>query len=118
MVPRGRAAHTDYRTVAAAAGLSLLAFHLHTGRTHQIRVHAKHLGHPLVGDPVYGEARWKILERSRQGFVRDFPRPALHAWRLAFAHPKTGASLAFEAPVPEDLRALWREATETGWPSP
>jgi hypothetical protein len=118
VVPRGRAAHTDYKTLAAATGLALLAFHLHTGRTHQIRVHAKHLGHPLVGDPVYGEARWKTLEKSRQGVVRDFPRPALHAWRLAFAHPKTGAPMSFEAPVPEDLRALWQAATGGAWPLP
>jgi len=116
VVPRGRAAHTDYRTLAAAAGLALIAFHLHTGRTHQIRVHAKYLGHPLVGDPVYGEARWKTLDKSRQGVVRDFPRPALHAWRLAFAHPKTGAPLAFEAPVPTDLLTLWQAATGTEWP--
>ena len=116
VVPRGRPARTDYRTLAAAAGLSLLAFHLHTGRTHQIRVHAKHLGHPLVGDPVYGEARWKTLEKSRQAAVRDFPRPALHAWRLGFAHPQSGAPLQFEAPVPEDLRALWLAATGTDWP--
>ena len=116
VVPRGRPARTDYRTLAAASGLSLLAFHLHTGRTHQIRVHAKHLGHPLVGDPVYGEARWKLLEKSRQAAVRDFPRPALHAWRLGFAHPTSGEPLQFEAPVPEDLRALWRETTGTAWP--
>ncbi len=118
VVSRGRPARTDYRTVAASAGLALLALHLHTGRTHQIRVHAKHLGHPLVGDPVYGEARWKNLEKRRQAVVRDFGRPALHAWRLAFAHPTTGAPLAFEAPVPVDLRTLWSEATGSPWPLP
>jgi 23S rRNA pseudouridine1911/1915/1917 synthase len=117
VVPRGRPARTDYKTLATAGGLALLTFHLHTGRTHQIRVHAKHLGHPLVGDPVYGEARWKTLEKTRQGVVRDFPRPALHAWRIGFAHPKTGAPLSFEAPVPEDLRALWQAATGTPWPN-
>ncbi len=116
VVARGRSAQTDYQTLASAAGLALIAFHLHTGRTHQIRVHAKHLGHPLVGDPVYGEARWKTLEKSRQAVVRDFPRPALHAWRLAFAHPKTRAPQKFEAPVPEDLRALWQAATGAAWP--
>ena len=84
----GRPARTGYRTLAAAAGIALLELDLATGRTHQIRVHLKHLGHPLVGDPVYGEARWKGLPRaaSRRA-LRDFPRPALHAWRLAFRAP-------------------------------
>ncbi|HEV2854104.1 MAG TPA: RluA family pseudouridine synthase [Thermoanaerobaculia bacterium] len=119
--PGGRPARTGYRTVAAKAGVSLLEMDLATGRTHQIRVHLKHIGHPLVGDPVYGEARWKGLPRSVQAPLRDFPRPALHAWRLAFRHPETGAPLRFEAPVPEDLRTLWERVTgevlssRTGW---
>jgi 23S rRNA pseudouridine1911/1915/1917 synthase len=106
----GRPARTLYRTLAAsdtAAGISLVELDLHTGRTHQIRVHMKHLGHPLVGDPVYGEARWKALPRPLQPVLRDFPRPALHAWRLSFRHPMEDRPLAFEAPVPEDLRMLW-----------
>jgi 23S rRNA pseudouridine1911/1915/1917 synthase len=119
--PGGRPARTGYRTVAAKAGISLLEMDLATGRTHQIRVHLKHIGHPLVGDPVYGEARWKALPRPIQAPLRDFPRPALHAWRLAFRHPETGAPLRFEAPVPEDLRMLWERVTgevlssRTGW---
>jgi len=107
----GRPARTGYRTLAAAAGISLLEMDLATGRTHQIRVHLKSIGHPLVGDPVYGEARWKGLPRAVQASLRDFPRPALHAWRLAFRHPETGERLAFEAPVPEDLRGLWETVT-------
>jgi 23S rRNA pseudouridine1911/1915/1917 synthase len=109
--PGGRPARTHYRTLAAAAGISLLELDLATGRTHQIRVHLKHIGHPLVGDPVYGEARWKGLPRAQQAALRDFPRPALHAWRLAFRHPATEESLAFEAAVPADLVELWQRVT-------
>jgi len=69
-----------------------------------------------VGDPVYGEARWKGLPRPVQTSLRDFPRPALHAWKLAFRHPRTGKILRFEAPVPADVRGLWREVTLTSWP--
>jgi len=116
--PRGRPARTGYRTLAAAAGISLLELELATGRTHQIRVHLKSIGHPLVGDPVYGEARWKSLPRPLQPLLRDFPRPALHAWRLAFRHPGTGKPVAFEAPVPADFKELWEGATGTALPPP
>ncbi len=111
VVAGGRPARTGYRTLAAAAGLALLALDLETGRTHQIRVHLKDGGWPLVGDPVYGEARWKGMPRAAQPTLRDFPRPALHAWRLAFAHPASGERVAFEAPAPPDLVELWRAAT-------
>jgi 23S rRNA pseudouridine1911/1915/1917 synthase len=107
----GRPSRTGYRTLATHAGIALVELHLETGRTHQIRVHLKHLGHPLVGDPVYGEARWKSLPKPVQARLRDFPRPALHAWKLALAHPIDGRRLAFEAPVPEDLRELWEGVT-------
>jgi 23S rRNA pseudouridine1911/1915/1917 synthase len=106
----GRPAVTGYRTLAAA-GIALLELDLATGRTHQIRVHLKHLGHPLVGDPVYGEARWKGLPAPARRTLAGFPRPALHAWRLAFRHPATGEPAAFEAPVAEDLKRLWEEVT-------
>ena len=108
----GRPARTGYRTLAARAGIALVELDLATGRTHQIRVHLKHLGHPLVGDPVYGEARWKALPKPAQPVLRDFPRPALHAWRLGFEGRE------FEAPVPADLRELWEGATGTAWPAP
>ncbi|HEX7183342.1 MAG TPA: RluA family pseudouridine synthase [Thermoanaerobaculia bacterium] len=117
VVSRGRPARTGYRVLASGAGISLVELDLATGRTHQIRVHMKHLGHPLVGDPVYGEARWKGLPRPVQPPLRDFPRPALHAWRLEFCHPMDGRALSFEAPVPEDLRELWEDVTGSGWPS-
>jgi 23S rRNA pseudouridine1911/1915/1917 synthase len=113
----GRPARTGYRTLAAAAGIALVELDLLTGRTHQIRVHMKHLGRPLVGDPVYGEARWKGRPRPVQAPLRDFPRPALHAWKLAFRHPETGETLEFEAEVPEDLRDLWKKVTGLAWPT-
>jgi 23S rRNA pseudouridine1911/1915/1917 synthase len=107
--PGGRPAATRYRTLETAHGVSRLELGLETGRTHQIRVHLKAMGHPLVGDPTYGEARWRGLERRFQRVLRDFPRPALHAFRLAFVHPGTGERVAFTAPVPEDMERLWRE---------
>ena len=114
--PGGRPARTGYRTLAAGAGITLLELDLATGRTHQIRVHLKSIGHPLVGDPVYGEARWKGLPRDALSFLRDFPRPALHAWRLAFRHPASDETLAFEAPVPGDFKELWEKVTGKGFP--
>jgi 23S rRNA pseudouridine1911/1915/1917 synthase len=61
-----------------------------------------------VGDPVYGEARWRDRHGPERAVLRAFPRPALHALRLAFRHPESGEPLSFEAPVPTDLRVLWR----------
>jgi 23S rRNA pseudouridine1911/1915/1917 synthase len=116
VVPGGRPARTAYRTLAARAGISLVELDLGTGRTHQIRVHLKHLGHPLVGDPVYGEARWRGLPRPVQAPLRDFSRPALHAWRLRFPHPVTAGPVESEAPVPADLRELWERVTGEAFP--
>lgn len=117
VVAGARPARTDFRVVARSAPLALLELRLHTGRTHQIRVHARHLGHPLIGDPVYGEARWRRLPRARARPLAEFPRPALHAWRLTFAHPVSDAPLRFEAPVPTDLIDLWSTVTGTEWPA-
>src|SRR5262249_26183440 len=126
----GRPARTLYRTLAAAHGIALLEIDLATGRTHQIRVHLKSLGHPLVGDPAYGEARWKALPRPLPAPLRDFPPPHLHAGRLRLP-PATGATtaapatspgsaanagLTVEAPFPADLRHLWE--TVAGAPPP
>ncbi|HEV3076207.1 MAG TPA: RluA family pseudouridine synthase [Thermoanaerobaculia bacterium] len=132
--PDGRPARTGYRLLAARCGIALLELDLATGRTHQIRVHLKSIGHPLIGDPVYGEARWRGLPRSAQAPLRDFPRPALHAWRLALpgapadsadrgdagdqADPgDAGAWQRFEAPVPQDLRRLWQEVAGEVFPA-
>jgi 23S rRNA pseudouridine1911/1915/1917 synthase len=73
---------------------------LHTGRTHQIRVHFQHLGYPLVGDLTYGQRQNTRLEELT-GF--SAPRQMLHAWRLGFKHPRTGRHMKFEAPLPEDF---------------
>jgi 23S rRNA pseudouridine1911/1915/1917 synthase len=113
---RGRAAQTLYRTLAADAGLALLELDLRTGRTHQIRVHLKSRGLPIVGDPVYGEARWRAAAPERRAALRSFPRPALHAWRLTLLHPTSGERLTFEAPPPADLRRLWLDATGHEFP--
>jgi 23S rRNA pseudouridine1911/1915/1917 synthase len=112
----GRPALTIYRTLASHGGISLLEIDLGTGRTHQIRVHLKSLGHPLIGDPVYGEARWKGLPPRQRDPLQRFSRPALHAWRLAFLHPASDERVLFEAPMPEDMRTLWSEATGSELP--
>ena len=107
----GKESVTLYERMAEGGGLSLLRCRLLTGRTHQIRVHLKSQGWPIVGDPLYGEPRWKgIADAEAAEACRDFPRQALHAWRLSFVHPATGAPLEIVAPVPEDLRSLFAAA--------
>jgi 23S rRNA pseudouridine1911/1915/1917 synthase len=95
------------RVAAPRAGLSLLRCRLLTGRMHQIRVHLAARGWPIVGDPVYGDARWsRLANPALAQTLRTFPRQALHAWRLSMVHPVTGARLVVEAPPPADLRQL------------
>jgi len=101
----GRPARTIFRQVDAwpnaVAPVSLLDAELDTGRTHQIRVHLSHLGFPLAGDDKYGDFAWnKAL--ARQGLKRMF----LHAHRIAFVHPASGAEVVIEAPLPQDLAAF------------
>lgn len=91
--PDGRPSVTLYRVRARYPDATLLELELQTGRTHQIRAHVAHLGHPLLGDDLYGGDR------------RYIERHALHAWRLSFAHPATGRELQVEAPLPPDLAA-------------
>lgn len=103
----GRDSLTLYERLGEAGGLSLLRCLLRTGRTHQIRVHLKGLGMPIVGDPFYGQPRWKgVADPVLAALCRDFPRQALHARRLAFARPMTGAPMEVVAPLPEDLAGL------------
>ena len=102
---RGKPAATRYRIERVFTGkASLLECHLATGRTHQIRVHLAERGHPLIGDPVYG-GRAPRAARANPA-IADFPRQALHARRLGFAHPESGAALVFESRLPEDLARL------------
>jgi len=101
----GKEARTHYKVLEQFDGCTLLQCNLETGRTHQIRVHMHSIGHPLVGDPVYGGKPKKIaLEIGR--LLAAFPRQALHAQRLALNHPQAGKIMAWEAPLPQDLMQL------------
>ena len=106
----GKQALTHYRTLAtSAAAVSLLECRLATGRTHQIRVHLATSGHPIVGDPVYLRrvpAGARALETDLRSRLLDFPRQALHAARLGFRHPRTGADMCFETAPPADMQAV------------
>jgi 23S rRNA pseudouridine1911/1915/1917 synthase len=95
------------RVSAPRVGLTLLRCRLVTGRTHQIRAHLAARGWPIVGDPVYGEPRWtRIVDPQLANVLRVFPRQALHASRLALAHPVTRSRLELQAPVPQDMQGL------------
>jgi 23S rRNA pseudouridine1911/1915/1917 synthase len=99
----GKPAVTHYAVAARGHGWSVADCRLETGRTHQIRVHLAHVGHPLLGDPVYGPRR---VSPALAEAVADFSRQALHARHLGLVHPSTGAALAWDSPVPADLTAL------------
>ena len=97
----GRAARTDVEVVARLDVCDLVRLTLHTGRTHQIRVHLQHAGHPILGDDKYGD-----FPLNHQLKVR---RLMLHAASLAFSHPLSGAALAFKSPVPEEMKAFMKD---------
>jgi len=104
----GREAVTHYRIVKRYRAHTLVRVQLETGRTHQIRVHLAHIGYPIVGDPVYG-GRKRLpagCSPALASALSAFPRQALHAARLALAHPTTGRELEWEAPIPEDMSRL------------
>ena len=104
----GREAVTHYRVVQRYRAHTLVRVQLETGRTHQIRVHLAHIGYPIIGDPVYAGRR-RLPAGCSPALVAAlsaFPRQALHAARLALAHPMTGRSLEWEAPLPEDMAGL------------
>jgi len=85
--PRGRVAKTEYRVLRSSEQASLVECKLHSGRTHQIRVHLHHLGNPVLGDKIYAPR-----------LAKNFPHQMLHAWKLGFRHPRTGEWKSFEAP--------------------
>ncbi len=105
---RGRAALTRYVVHRDYGVASVLRLHPHTGRTHQLRVHLAAVGHPVVGDRVYGGSggRHRGARASLLDALARFPRQALHAARLEFVHPGTGGTLRVEAPLPADMRGL------------
>jgi len=89
---RGRTATTEYRVIRSSNQASLIECRLHSGRTHQVRVHLHHLGHPVLGDKIYAPR-----------LAKNFPRQMLHAWKLGFHHPGTGDWKILEAPLPADF---------------
>jgi 23S rRNA pseudouridine1911/1915/1917 synthase len=122
----GRRAVTHYRVVEAYGGrkgaplISLVELTLETGRTHQIRVHMAHIGHPVVGDPVYATGFTASAGRMPapvQGAIAALGRQALHASTLGFEHPKSLKMLRFTSPLPSDLKSLHRALAGIGRPS-
>ncbi|MEX0331718.1 MAG: RluA family pseudouridine synthase [Puniceicoccaceae bacterium] len=107
--PEGRHAVTDYTVKQAWTGTSLLSLQIHTGRTHQIRVHMKHIGHPVLGDALYGFRKVPKVD------LPDIPRVMLHAAQLKFTHPISGELMELEAALPEDFRQVI-EGLEAGSP--
>ena len=93
--PAGQEAVTRYRVLRAGQGRALVELELDTGRTHQIRVHMAHIGHPLTGDFLYGTEAHSLISR-----------PALHSAKLSLLHPVTGEPMAWEQPLPEDMKRL------------
>jgi 23S rRNA pseudouridine1911/1915/1917 synthase len=103
----GRAALTLWRIKERFSGAALLEIELKTGRTHQIRVHCKSMGHPLLGDPVYGLRKKNLYlvknMNALHSVFNQVNRQMLHAFQLGFSHPVTGKDLIFEAPIPNDM---------------
>lgn len=100
---RGKRAVTHYRTIEPLGGATLIECRLETGRTHQVRVHMTHIGHPLAGDPVYGRAKKPLSDVLK---TLGFARQALHAAHLGFIHPVSGNAIALDSEYPADMREL------------
>lgn len=115
---QGKSATTHYETVERLAHTSVMRFKLETGRTHQVRVHAKHIHHPLLGDPKYGgqTVRYGTHGRKRRKFFERLfeamPHPALHAELLGFTHPATGEAVEFTAEWPDDMTHVLQRLRE------
>ena len=110
----GRGAVTAWRVRKTFPGLSFLELFPRTGRTHQLRVHLAFLGHPIVGDPVYGRRKFPTtgVLAPLAGDVKALGRQALHAYRIVFSHPGTGVGITLKAPYPEDLENLLKRLEE------
>ena len=108
---RGRMSLTEYRVLKQFDQFALVELTLHTGRTHQIRVHMAHIGHPIVGDSVYGGKAGRPSTSSGQAicnprFEIPIARPLLHAYKLGFTHPRTAKFMEFETPIPKDISKI------------
>ncbi len=108
---QGKHAVTHYATRARLNGATDVECRLETGRTHQVRVHMAHIGHPLVGDPVYGRTAKSLrMTLTMIGFARQ----ALHAARLGFIHPRSGERLTFDSALPQDMQDLLAALSDNG----
>jgi len=108
VVAGGKEAVTHFRVLERFPGYTFLEVKLQTGRTHQIRVHLAHIGHPVVGDPVYGKGKNNL----------GLKRQALHAAKLSFVHPVTGREVTFSSPLPPDFQAALNELRRSGEEAP
>ena len=118
ILPQGRRSRTDAFVVTRLGSMDLVRLELHSGRTHQIRVHLESIGHPVVGDPVYAAGGWKRIGGKGRLQARNLealaPRQALHAALLAFRHPISGTPLRLTSPWPADLWPLLEAAAGPG----
>jgi 23S rRNA pseudouridine1911/1915/1917 synthase len=115
VAPDGKHAVTEYEVVEAYPFLTLLRLRLRTGRTHQIRVHLAHIGHPVFGDPTYGgrNPSWSGSEGKRMqqavNLLKLMPRQALHARTIGFVHPRNGEVMRFSSEMPADMQEVLRK---------
>jgi 23S rRNA pseudouridine1911/1915/1917 synthase len=110
--PRGRTAHTTFEMMQQFSDFSLLRVRIATGRTHQIRVHMAHIGHPVVADAVYGTGREKLIrDTNLRRAVNELGRHFLHSAELAFRHPLSGEQLSFTSPIPPKLASFLQVIT-------
>ena len=110
VVEKGREALTCYRVLSPRRGISLVEVKIKTGRTHQIRVHMHHIGHPVVGDPVYKAKSYRHLSPPLKETIKTLGRQALHHHRMRFTHPVTGEKMTFVSPLPEDMLKVLESA--------
>ena len=117
VVESGKPATTHYQIEEQFPSCTLLRCRLETGRTHQIRVHMAHIGHPLVGDRTYLKGAQKCVPQLRE-LLNGFPRQALHATRLALEHPVSGETMEWQAQLPQDMQQLLQQIRAALAPAP